>query len=126
MRACRQQRLEQHQAGRLAHIIGTGLEGQPPDRYGAPPYKATEVLMQRLEQHGLLHLVARLHCLQDGRLVSGLLGAMDQCTHVLGEARAAIAAAGIDEVTADTRIAADAATYLLDVHVRACKARPVR
>ena len=40
---------------------------------------------------------------------------MDQRFHVLGEARSAIARAGVDERVADARVGADAASYVVDV-----------
>ena len=58
------------------------------------------MLAQGLEQQGLLQRIARLDRTQDARLDTLVLRRADQRLDVLGKARAAIAAAGIDEVRA--------------------------
>ncbi len=51
------QRLEQHAARRLAHVVRAGLESQAPDREGLAREIAAVVLRDLLEQHLLLRLV---------------------------------------------------------------------
>ncbi|MNC40026.1 hypothetical protein D3C75_887150 [compost metagenome] len=67
------------------------------------------------EQPALLLLVDRFHRTQQLRLEAFGLGAAAQGLQVLGEARAAKTAAGIDEVVADARVRADATAHHFDV-----------
>ena len=110
-----QQRLQQDQARRLAQVVGTRLEGQPPERHRAPLPASLEQLAEGLEEQLLLPRVARFHRAQYLAVVALLLGAADQRADVLGKARAAVAAAGVDEMGADALVATHAAAHVLDV-----------
>ena len=68
-----------------------------------------------VEDHGLLRLVAVLDGGEQRRLEAGAARGVDQGLHVLGEARPAVAGAGIDEVIADALVGADALADHLDV-----------
>src|SRR5690606_6990063 len=66
-------------------------------------------------EEGLLLLVARFHRPQHPRIEVDHFRGADQSLDVLGEAGAAVAGAGVDEVIADTRIRPNALAYHLDI-----------
>ncbi len=109
------ERLHQHAAGRLAHVVGVGLERQAPEREGLSFEVAFEMRADLFEDHRLLRVVAVLDRLHERRLEAGAARGVDQRLHVLGEARAAVAGAGIDEMVADALVRADALADHLDV-----------
>jgi hypothetical protein len=113
--AATQQFGHDHAAGRLAHVVGVGLEGQAPQREACGPQVVAEALDDAVHQHVLLALVGALHRLQQVQRLAHRAGAVQQRLHVLGKARAAVAAAGVQELVADARVAADAAAHLFDV-----------
>ncbi|MCY1439323.1 hypothetical protein D9M71_555570 [compost metagenome] len=78
------------------------------------------MLDQRLEQQGFLQCIARLNRIEYGCGIVRGPGGMDQGPYILGKARAAITAAGVDEMGADARITADTTAHLLDIYIEAC------
>jgi hypothetical protein len=110
---------QQGAAGGLAHVVGVGLEGQAPHGDGLAAQLAAVVRHDALAQHAALGVVALLGGGQQQRLDAGLPRAVDQRLHVLGKAAAAVAGAGVEEVIADARVAADAAAHRLDVGAQA-------
>ena len=59
----------------------------------------------RLRRSGIIIFVDFFDCLQDAHLVAVLLGGLDECLHVLGEAASTVAAARIKELRTDTCVA---------------------
>ena len=120
------QQIDQHQRSRFAHVVGLGLEGEAPhgDGLALEVFRTTEALRELVEQHRLLVFVHFFDSLQNTHLVAVLLGGLDECLHVLGEAASAVAAARVEELRADAGVAADA---LADhVHVGADEFAEVR
>ena len=109
------QAFDQDPAGRLAHVVGIGLERQAPQGE-VPALRSAPKRFTIFVQHAASALrwpppprraPEQIH--------AGLVRGTDQRLHVLGKAGAAVAAAGIEEVVADARIGADAVAHLLDV-----------
>src|SRR5690606_31505009 len=112
------QAVDQHHARRFAHVVGARLEGQPPDSEGTATEVAAVVGGNLVEQGVFLLLVARFNRLQQLGFEVDLVGDVDQRLDVLREARAAITAAGIDEVVADALVGTDTQAHVLHVHIQ--------
>ena len=67
------------------------------------------------EGDALLRVVDAVHGLEQVQRQVGLLPGAHQCLDVLGETRAAVARAGVEERMTDTRVAADALAHVVDV-----------
>ncbi len=67
----------------------------------------------------LLIVVDVFHRFQQARHITDMLSSADQRLNVFREAGAAVAAARIDKVVADTGIGADALTHFLDIRAQA-------
>ena len=67
----------------------------------------------------LLELVHRFHGLEQLGHIASLLGGAHQGLHIFGEAGAAVAAAGPDELETNTRIRANTNAHALDVGAEA-------
>jgi hypothetical protein len=91
-----------------------GLKARPQSAKRCPEVLA-EAAHDLVGEHALLALVGLLHRAHDLEVDAVLLRRAQQRRHVLGEARAAVARAGIEEVVADARIRADADAHVLDV-----------
>ncbi|KAF1853517.1 hypothetical protein Lal_00046477 [Lupinus albus] len=105
------------QRGRLAHVVRIRLEGQAEEGNRLAAHGATAGT-DHLTRHGALALVVHGdHRLHDAERHPIVLGGLGQGQGVLGEARAAIARPGMEELRADAPVEADAARHLL--HVRA-------
>ncbi|OIQ64225.1 hypothetical protein GALL_542250 [mine drainage metagenome] len=102
-------------AGSCAHVVGVGLEGQTPEGEIHALEVGAESGPDLLQQDAFLRIVGVLHRSQHLHRLADILGGADQRLHILGEAGAAVAAAGIKEIVADARIGADADAHLLDV-----------
>ncbi|TND01997.1 MAG: hypothetical protein FD118_2027, partial [Rhodocyclaceae bacterium] len=76
--AARQQVGNQHQARRFAHVVGIGLEGQPPQGEGFAAEVLAEARDDLLCQHALLRVVGRLDRLQHLQRLAGILRRADQ------------------------------------------------
>ena len=80
------------------------------------PARSSKRSLILLEQDVLLRVVGCFHRAQHLERHAGIVsGGLDQRLDVLGEAGAAIAAAGVEEVVADARVGADAVTHVFDV-----------
>ena len=107
---------DHNQCRRLAHVVSLRFERQSPHGDGlALQALAFEGPLQLLEEDALLSLVDALHSLQHLHGVSVLVGRLDECFHVLGEAAAAISAAGIEELAANARVRAYACAYHINI-----------
>ena len=106
---------DQLTARRFAHVVGIGLEGEAPERE-VPALEVVETALDLAAQDVFLGVVGFL---DGGQHLEGdvgvVLGGLDQRLDVLGEAGAAVAAAGVEEVVADARVGADALADHLDV-----------
>ena len=110
-----QEALDEHEGRSLAHVVGLGLEGQPPEGHYTPLEVAVEVPQELLEEDTLLPLVHPIHRLEHLHGVACALGRLDERLDVLREARATVAAAWVEELAPDARIAADAAAHHVDI-----------
>ena len=101
----------------LAHVVGVGLEGQAPQGQGLAGQTATagEIGFELPGQGMLLPLVDVIHRSQQLGLEIIVAGGVDQRLDVLGEAGAAVAEAGIDELVADAVVRTDAHAHLAHV-----------
>src|SRR6188474_3411983 len=114
-RAGRPQRVHQRAARRLAHVVGIGLEREPPERKCSTGKLAMKVAVDLLEQHALLTLVHGLDRGEQTRVEAVLACAVYQRLDVLRKAGTAVACPRVDEAVADARIRTDAEPDLLDV-----------
>ena len=110
---------QQYHRRRLAHVIGAGLERESPHPECEPAKIGTETRSYLLEQALFLRLVARLDRRQYHRFDTVLPRRVNQGPHVLGQARTAVAAAGVDERIADAAVGADAFAHVFHVDTRA-------
>lgn len=101
--------------GRGAHVVGVRLEGQPPQREGAPGEVVAEMAEDLGKEEALLRFVALLDGVEHRGIEADLLCGADQRLQILGKAGASIADTGIDEVVADAGVRTDAAPDILDV-----------
>src|SRR5207245_6082122 len=106
--AGRDQVVDQREARRLAHVVGVGLEREPPDGDALAAQLVVEAVADLEAEHVLLRFVHFLDRAEEAQRLARLLGAALQGFHVLWKARAAEADAGIQELVADARIGADA------------------
>src|SRR5882724_9681210 len=60
-----EQLFDQHECGTLAHIVGLGLEREPPDGDRGAVQPVPQLTRQLFKQHALLPLVRRLDRVQD-------------------------------------------------------------
>ena len=109
------QSLDQHAAGRVAHVVGVGLEGEAPQGDVPAAKVVAESGGDLVEQHFLLTLVSRFHGIQDFQLAAVFRGGALHGLHVLGETGTAITATGVEKMVADARVGADAVANVLDV-----------
>ncbi len=86
-----------HQRGRLADVVGLGLERQAPQGEAMAREILAEDLDGLLEEEALLVVVDLLGGLDDRHGNAELLRGVDERLRVLGEAGAAVAAAGVEE-----------------------------
>jgi len=100
---------------RLTHIVRLRLEGQAPDSDTTTLQITTEVAGELLEEHVLLRLVYSLDSFEDTHRTAMLLRRADEGLHILGEARASIATARVEELTPDTGITTDTLAHHGDV-----------
>src|SRR5439155_1343760 len=118
-RALPREIVDQAEARGLAHVVGVGLEGEPPER-NCLSRQGAEMPPDLAGEHVLLRLVDRLDGGEQFQGVPGLAGAALQRLHVLGKARAAEAGAGVQELVADARVPADAAPRFFNSSMMAC------
>ena len=83
-RALRAQAIAQHQAGRLTHVIGVGLERQSQHRYTATAQRP-QVLFQLPDEPALLQLVDLDHRRQQLEVIPRVPGQLLERANVLGE-----------------------------------------
>ena len=110
-----EQQVDGHQRRRLAHVIGLGLEGKPPQRHGTSRKVPLVKVIQLTEQNPFLAFVHALHSLQHLHAATMLRGRAYQGLHILREARPAITATGIEELVAYARIRPD--TLAHHIHI---------
>ena len=110
------QGVDEGEAGRFAHVVGAGFEGQPPHGDGFAAEVVAQFGAEFLVEAVFLLVVAGFDGVQDVWVVSCVFGHVDQRAHVFGEAGAAVARARRDEAVADTAVAADAEADVFDVH----------
>ena len=109
------QRRDDVERGRVAHVVGVGLEGQAEDRDRLAAHRAAAG-GDDLAAHGALALVVDgRHRLDDADRRIVVLRGLDQRQRVLREAGAAIARARMQELGADAVVEADAARDVLHV-----------
>lgn len=119
--AARQQFLDDHAARRGAHVVGVGLEGQAPEGESQAAEVFAVVPDDLLHQDAFLVVVDGFHRGQDARGLSVLSGGVLEGLHVLGEAGAAVAGAGVEKAVADAGVGADTLAHQFDIgtdHVR--------
>ena len=113
--AALQQRARNGQRRRFSHVVGVGLERQPPQRETQSlqilPEAGADLARQRL----LLVAVDRFDGLQDARLATTIRRRPAQRLEVFGQAGTAVTAAWIKEVVTDPGIRADTLAHLLDI-----------
>ena len=106
---------DQFAARGFTHVIGVGLEGQTPEGE-VLAFEVTEPGFEFLGQDVFLGVIGFFdgseHLEGD---VGVVLGGGDQCLDVLGEAGAAVATAGVEEVVANARVGPDALADHFDV-----------
>ena len=110
-----QEMLDGHEGSGLAHIVGLGFEGQPPNGNGLALQVACVILVELSEENGLLLFVDIFNGFQDTHAVAVLFSRLDEGFDVFRETRTAIAATGIEELRTDAGIAADALTHHVDI-----------
>ena len=133
-----QQLVNHHQSRGFTHVVGLWLEGEAKDGNGlalkgiANPHLSGSGLQIRFNDldtiidiaygtdnlvvdDALLLLVDTLHSFDDFHVITVLQAGMHQCLYVFGEAAAAIAAASIEELGADTGVGADALANAVDI-----------
>src|SRR5690625_3244193 len=91
------QRVDEGAAGGFAHVVGAGFEGQAPNGDGGALQLTAECAVELVEQLLFLAVVDVFNGLQYFGGVASLGGNLPQGVDVLGKARAAVAAAGIQE-----------------------------
>ena len=74
------------EGGRFAHIVGLGLEGEPPKGNLAPGYIAVKMAREFLEEYVLLTFVDLLDGIEYAHIVAVLRCGLNQCLNVFGEA----------------------------------------
>ena len=106
----------QHDRGRLAQIVGLGLEGEPEQR-DVRVAQRPEALLELGDDAPLLQRVDLDHGVEQLEVVARVAGQLLERLHVLGKARTAVADAGVQEVRADAPVEAHARGH--DAHVGA-------
>ncbi len=107
----------QHEARRLAHVVGVRLEGETEERDRRASQLA-ELLLELSDQPALLQLVDLDHGGQQLEVIAGVGGQLLERERVLRKARAAVADSGPEEARADTAVEADALGHAHDVGAR--------
>ena len=94
-----------------------GLEGHAPEGDGlaGEPALTLEVALDLLEEPLALALVHIVHRLRELRVHAAVVAHHDAGERVLGEARAAVAEAGVQELIADAAVRAHALAHPIDV-----------
>jgi hypothetical protein len=110
-----QQCLDQDAAGRVAHVVGVGLEGQAPKGEMAARQVLPVARQDLVDDDVLLLVVDGFHRFEHAQALAVLAGGAHQGLHVLGKAAAAIAGAGVKEAGADARVGADALAHEFNV-----------
>ncbi len=105
----------QHAARRLAHVIGVGFKSQPPQRESLAGETLAEAAHDLARQHLFLLIVDAIDRRKNLQTHARMLAGVHQRLHILGEARAAVTDARVQEIETDARIGADAAAHVLDV-----------
>jgi hypothetical protein len=114
VRALRQQPAREHERRRLAHVVGVRLEREAEERHLAAAQRP-EVPAELPDHAPLLQLVHLDDGVQQLEVVARVRGQLLQRQRVLGEARAAVADAGLEEARPDAPVEADPLRDLDDV-----------
>src|SRR5688572_11614868 len=114
-RAGRPQGVHQRAARRLAHVVGIGLEREPPERKRSAGELALKVAVDLVEQHALLTHIHGLDRGEQACVEAALARAVHQRLDVFRKAGTAVACSRVYEAVADARIRTDAEPDLLDV-----------
>ena len=109
------QRRDQRDRGRVAHVVGVGLEGQPQHGNGAAAHVAAADGDDLARHRPLALVVDGGDGLDDAAGRAEVVGRLHQGQRVLGKAGAAEARTGVEEFRADAVVEADAARDVLHV-----------
>lgn len=90
-----EQRADDHAAGRVAHVVGVGLEGQAPQGKGFAAQVAAVFGEDLIDQHLFLVVVDGFHGFEHAQGLAVLTGGACQGLHILGKAAAAVAGASV-------------------------------
>jgi len=115
-RALVPQHLGDGQGGRLAHVVGAGLEGQPQQADRLAPQIAAKQLVHLEHRRLALEVIDLDHGFQELRVLAAHLSHVLERLDILGEAGAAVAHPGVQETGADALVEAHAARHF--DHVR--------
>ena len=107
--------IDQHQRRCLAHVVGVGLERQPPQRDGFAGEIFAKLLDDFFCQHMFLRMVDTLHRVEQFHLDPGNLAGALQGLHILRKTRAAVAQARIQKMITNARIGTHALAHRLNV-----------
>lgn len=99
-----QQCADDDAAGRVAHVVGVGFEGQAPHGKGLAGQAATIFGKHLIDQHLFLVVVDGLHGFKYAQGLAVFAGGAGQGLHVFGKAAAAVAGAGIQKAVANARV----------------------
>ena len=109
------QRRHDVDGGRVAHVVGVGLEGEAQQRDGLASDR-TAAGLQNLARHGALALrIDGGHGLHDAQGRAHVLPGLDEGQRILGKARTAIARTRMQELRADAIVEADATRHILHI-----------
>ena len=101
--------------GRVAHVVGVGLEGDAEHGDRLAGERAAGGALDAACHGDLPLVVHRLHLLDQRQRRARLARGADQRRHVLGKAGAAIAGARMQELVADAPVGANGGRHLLHI-----------
>ena len=111
-----QQILDDLAAGGLAHVVGIGLERQPPHGKVLARQLVAKAFFHLGGQHMFLRVVGCLYRRQHLQLHSRISrGGLDQRLHILGKARAAVPCTRVQKVVANARVRANTPAHVFNV-----------
>ena len=94
----------EHDGGRLAQVVGVGLEGETEERDVLAAQTAPQPLLELADHPPLLQMVDLDDGVQELEVITGVAGELLERLDVFGKARAAVADAGLQEVRPDAVI----------------------
>lgn len=99
-----QQCADDDAAGRVAHVVGVGLEGQAPQGKGFAAQVAAVFGEDFVDQHLFLVVVDGLDGFEHAQGLAVFAGGAGQGLHVFRKAAAAVAGAGVQKAVADAGV----------------------